>query len=187
MANVGNDQSFGETDSQGSARLDSDEAVWESSSDSGPGRGRRTALGSRHIPQRAGTLVALAIAVAGIAVIALAVLARDGDGPSLDPAVEELVPAKDAESVPVQSSVTIDLVDRPQYSISLRINGVAIPASEVLGGDRPNRLNRLTYLVGRGQTVEELRPGRNCVQAEFYSITEGPEAARSVNWCFEAL
>ena len=134
--------------------------------------------------QKFGMLVALTIAVAGIAVITLAVLVRDGGGPSLDPAVEELVPAKDAESVPVQSSVTIDLVDRPQYSISLRINGVAIPEGEVLFS---RSLNRLNYLVGDGRTVEELRPGRNCVQAEFYSIAEGPAAARSVNWCFEAL
>lgn len=94
------------------------------------------------------------------------------------------MPAKDAESVPVQSSVTIDLVDRPQYSISLRINGVAIPDGEVLFS---RSLNRLNYLVGDGQTVEELRPGRNCIQAEFYSVAEGPSAARSVNWCFEAL
>lgn len=172
MASVGHDQSFREIDSQSSARLVSDEVD------------RWAALRSRHIPQRAGMLIALAIAVAGIAVITLAVLARDGDGPSLDPAVEELVPAKDAESVPVQSSVTIDLVDSPRYSISLRINGVAIPDGEVLSS---RSLNRRSYLVGEGQTIEELRPGRNCVQAEFYSITEGPEAARSVNWCFEAL
>ena len=129
-------------------------------------------------------LIALVIAVAGIAVITLAVLARDGDGPSIDPAVEELIPTKDAVSVPVQSSVTIDLQDRPQYRISLRINGVVIPESEVLFS---RSLNRLNYIVGEGQTVEELRPGRNCAQAEFYSITEGPGAARSVNWCFEAL
>lgn len=98
--------------------------------------------------------------------------------------MEELIPTKDAVSVPVQSSVTIDLQDRPQYRISLRINGVVIPESEVLFS---RSLNRLNYIVGEGQTVEELRPGRNCAQAEFYSITEGPGAARSVNWCFEAL
>ena len=148
-----------------------------------PGSEKQT-LGSRDIPKRLGMLIALAAAVAGIAVITLAVLARGGDGPSLDPAVEELVPAADAESVPVQSSVTIDLEDRPQYTISLRINGVRIPESEVLFS-RP--LNRLNYIVGEGQTVEELRPGRNCAQAEFYSITEGPGATRTVNWCFEAL
>ena len=129
-------------------------------------------------------LIALAAAVAGIAVITLAVLARGGDGPSLDPAVEELRPAADAESVPVQSSVTIDLEDRPQYTISLRINGIRIPESEVLFSPP---LNRLNYIVGEGQTVEELRSGRNCVQAEFYSITEGLGGARTVNWCFEAL
>ena len=151
--------------------------------DSPPGSGKQT-LGSRDIPKRLGMLIALAAAVAGIAVITLAVLARGGDGPSLDPAVEELRPAADAESVPVQSSVTIDLEDRPQYTISLRINGVRIPESEVLFS---RSLNRLNYIVGEGQTVEELRPGRNCVQAEFYAITEGPAAARDVNWCFEAL
>lgn len=140
--------------------------------------------GSSQDFQRVGMLIALVIAVAGIAVITLAVLARDGDGPSIDPAVEELIPTKDAVSVPVQSSVTIDLQDRPQYRISLRINGVVIPESEVLFS---RSLNRLNYIVGEGQTVEELRPGRNCAQAEFYSITEGPGAARSVNWCFEAL
>lgn len=134
--------------------------------------------------QKLGMLVALAIAVAGIAVITLAVLARGGDAPSLDPAVEELRPANDAESVPVQSSVTIDLQDRPQYSITLRINGVQIPESEVLFS---RSLNRLNYIVGEGQTIEELRPGRNCAQAEFYAITEGPGAARTVNWCFDAL
>ena len=141
-------------------------------------------LGSRDIPKRLGMLIALAAAVAGIAVITLAVLARGGDAPSLDPAVEELRPANGAESVPVQSSVTIDLQDRPQYTISLRINGVRIPESEVLFS---RSLNRLNYIVGEGQTIEELRSGRNCVQAEFYSITEGPGAARTVNWCFEAL
>ena len=134
--------------------------------------------------QKLGMLVALAIAVAGIAVITLAVLARGGDAPSLDPAVEELRPAADAESVPVQSSVTIDLQDRPQYIITLRINGVQIPESEVLFS---RSLNRLNYIMGEGQTIEELRQGRNCAQAEFYAITEGPGAARTVNWCFDAL
>lgn len=161
--------------------LSEEEVVWEEGTKSGS---RKPTLGSRHIPQRLGMLIALAIAVAGIAVITLAVLARGGDGPSLDPAVEELRPAADAESVPVQSSVTIDLVDRPQYSISLRINGVLIPKDEM---PLCCPLNRLSYIMGEGKTVEELRPGRNCVQAEFYAITEGPAAARTVNWCFEAL
>lgn len=161
--------------------LSEEEVVWEEGTKSGS---RKPTLGSRHIPQRLGMLIALAIAVAGIAVITLAVLARGGDGPSLDPAVEELRPAAGAESVPVQSSVTIDLEDRPQYSITLRINGVLIPEDEVLFS---RSLNRLNYIVGEGQTIEELRPGRNCVQAEFYAITEGAAAARTVNWCFEAL
>jgi len=127
--------------------------------------------------------IALVVAVAGVVAIALAVLAREGDdGPGLDPAVEQLIPNEGAE-VLVQTNVGIDLVDSPGYTIvSFRING-----NEVIDGVLFSAgTNRLTYQIGEGQTVEELRPEQNCITAEFYPTLEGVASTRRVNWCFNA-
>ena len=133
---------------------------------------------------RAAMLVAVVVAMAGVGTITLAVLAREGsDGPGLDPAVEQLIPAADSE-VLVQTNVGIDLVDSPSYKIvSFRLNGIELPQDEWLFS---LGTQRLTYLVGDDQTVAELRPERNCARVEFYPTLEGAAATRQVSWCFSA-
>lgn len=137
-------------------------------------------LGSRPVA----VWVAVAVAVAGVVAITLAVLAREGnDGPGLDPAVEQLIPAAGSE-VLVQQSVGLDLVDGTSFEIAeLRVNGTAIAPNE---WQFSRGTNRLGYQVGDGQTIEQLRPERNCVAVKFYPTLEGPASARTVSWCFNA-
>lgn len=128
--------------------------------------------------------IALIVAVAGVVAITLAVLAREGDdGPGLDPAVEQLIPDEGSE-VLVQTNVGLDLVDSPSYTIiSFRINGNEVIEDGILFSAGTNRL---TYQIGEGQIVEELRPEQNCITAEFYPTLEGEASTRRVNWCFNA-
>lgn len=130
-------------------------------------------------------LIAAAIATAGIASIAAAVLVRDGDsGPPVDSRVEELIPAAGSD-VLVQHAVGLDLDDAPRYVLELYLNGRRLPDAETL---QAASTNRAVYQPGRGRTVEKLRAGENCARAVFYPLAEGPTSARrgEVRWCFRA-
>lgn len=122
------------------------------------------------------------MALLGLAAIAL-VWTQLGDGePIRDDAVEELIPGP-GDEVLSQTAVGIDLVDNEPYVVTLTVNGVLIPAEEVLFAES---LNRATFNPGEGQVIENLQAEQNCVLAEFYPTIDGPSTLQSEFWCFNA-
>jgi hypothetical protein len=123
------------------------------------------------------------LAALGIAVFALAWVARgDNSGAVLDGAVEQLIPGPD-DRVLVQNPIGIDLADGEPYEILLTINGVPIPPREFVVSEA---LNRATYQPGDDKTLDSLDSGENCVVAEYWLVREGPETTRATRWCFVA-
>ncbi|MCY3561391.1 MAG: hypothetical protein OXH20_09535 [bacterium] len=135
--------------------------------------------------RRRQALIAAAIATAGIASIAAAVLVRDGgSGPTLDSRVEDLIPASDSD-VLAQQAFGLDLTDTPRYVIELYLNGERMPAEEIV---QAGSVNRVVYQPGQDRAVERLRAGENCARAVFYPFAEGAASPRrgEVRWCFRA-
>lgn len=129
--------------------------------------------------------VVVAIA-AGLFTLGVRSLDDSGDDPALragDTAVvENLIPRRDAQ-VPQQSSVGIDLATG--WGGTLVIDGVEIPEDEL---DLTPELGLVEFTPGEGRTVDALRPGRNCVSAVIWRLSDGRGVAdRTVPWCFEVV
>lgn len=101
---------------------------------------------------------------------------------SLPNNVDRLIPASGAE-VPRQSQVGIDVADG--FDAYLVINGVEI-RNEDEGLIRDLGTGVVLFQPGEGKVVEGLNGGRNCVVAMVWDQLDGPSAADSVSWCFEA-
>ena len=102
------------------------------------------------------------------------------DAEDLDEIVERVFPARDSE-VLRQQQVGIDLGAR--YTGVLIVNGIEIPETQLI---RQPALNQVFFQPTDGYAVEELLPGRNCVIALVWRVTESRDESRSVDWCFEA-
>lgn len=131
----------------------------------------------------AAVVVALA---AGLFAVAAGSLDEGSDDPALrggDTAVvENLIPHRDAQ-VPQQSSVGIDLATG--WGGTLLVDGVEIPEAEL---DLTPELGLVEFTPGEGKAVETLQPGRNCVSALIWRLSEGRGVAdRTVPWCFEVV
>ena len=98
---------------------------------------------------------------------------------SLGEIVEQLFPAADSEALQ-QVQVGIDLGSR--YTGVLVVDGVEVPPDQLV---RQDALNQVFFSPGDGQVVEQWEPGRNCVRAIVWPITEGRDESRTVDWCFE--
>lgn len=109
------------------------------------------------------------------------------DAPACDPnreetadIVEQVFPARDSEALQ-QVQVGIDLGNR--YTGVLVVNGIEVPEEQLV---RQEALNQVFFSPGEGQVIEAWTPGRNCVEAIVWPITEGRSASRPVpQWCFE--
>jgi hypothetical protein len=122
-------------------------------------------------------------------------------------AVEVQSPTPNAQSVPRQSTISIDL--RSGWTGRLTVDGQRIPETELncLGAECERPLcppgvvsppegcrqlddpqNRVYYAPGDGKTVESLGPGRRCALARIWRIeTETEAQGRDVSWCFRVV
>jgi hypothetical protein len=81
------------------------------------------------------------------------------------------------------ASVGIDLATG--WGGTLVIDGVEIPEDEL---DLTPELGLVEFTPGEGRTVDALRPGRNCVSAVIWRLSDGRGVAdRTVPWCFEVV
>jgi hypothetical protein len=127
------------------------------------------------------------VAVAGL-LFALAIRLFDdgGDDPVLrggDAAVvENLLPSRN-DQVPQQSNVGIDLVTG--WEGTLVIGGVEIPEDEL---QVTPEIGLIEFTPGEGKAVEQLDPGRNCVSAIIWRISDGRGVDdRTIPWCFDVV
>ena len=95
--------------------------------------------------------------------------------------VEQLFPPRNSEALQ-QVQVGIDL--GPGYTGTLVVDGEEVPDDQL--DERPE-LNQLFFSPGEGRVLEEWLPGRNCVRAIVWPMSEGRDgdSTRDVDWCFE--
>lgn len=95
--------------------------------------------------------------------------------------VERLLPGRDTQVVQ-QGTVGIDLA--PGWSGTLVIDGVAIPAADLVVNDA---LNLVQFTPGPDKVMEALPVGNICAQATVYELSTGPGDSRVVSWCFDVI
>lgn len=98
-----------------------------------------------------------------------------------DPSIDALVPTPGSE-VLRQAQIGIDLASG--YTAELTVNGIPIPADQVIGDPS---LAQFFYLPRPDGAAGELNPGPNCITATYWRVADGPERASSESWCFEVL
>ncbi|MEE8331462.1 MAG: hypothetical protein V3R84_06790 [Acidimicrobiia bacterium] len=125
-------------------------------------------------------LVYLGLALALVAVIgATWALSSDGEPRSLPAVVELIAPAPDA-TVSRQASVVVDMI--VGYSIELTIDGVTIPASELVESPA---LIRFEWTPGTGQSFTEWVPGSHEVHLSWNAAVGLPDIG-SYSWAFRS-
>lgn len=124
----------------------------------------------------------ITLAVAAFVAAYLSTSEDDGSGTGTDGEfVERLLPERDSQIVQ-QGTVGIDLA--PGWEGSLTIDGVAIPDDEL---DVTASLNLVQFTPGEGKAMRTLPVGNRCAQARVWESASGPEAARTVTWCFDVI
>ena len=149
-------------------------------------------------------LLAASLAIAiGLVLIGIALLrAEFGPQRDLPTAIEGISPVPDAVQVLTQTQVIVDLIDG--YEGRLVIDGeqldtirldeigsanaepgtqVEVPPGVIF---EPGNAT-LTFTPGEGAPVERFEPGLHDATVFFWRIEEGPGAARSFTWTFEAI
>lgn len=122
----------------------------------------------------------LGLGLALVAVIgATWALSADGEPRSLPAAVELIAPAPDA-TVSRQASVVVDMV--AGYSIELTVDGVTIPASELV--ELP-ALGRFEWTPGTDKSLPEWVPGPHEVRLSWNTAVGLPDIG-SYSWVFRS-
>ena len=109
-----------------------------------------------------------------------------GEGRALDPEIR-VTPLRDAETVPVQETIVLQL--EPGWVAELELRrpdgaSVPLPSDEI----DVTPLNQFIYDPGEGKAIELLPEGRNCVRYTAWSRVEGREASELTDeWCFSVL
>jgi hypothetical protein len=129
----------------------------------------------------------LAVAVAAfVGAVLASTSGDDNEAPILsaggEDVVESLIPARDSQ-VPQQTTVGIDLL--VGWVGTLVVNGTEVPEDQL---DVTPELALIQFTPGDGRAVEQLRGGRNCVEAIVWPLSEGRESGeRRVSWCFTVV
>ena len=135
-------------------------------------------------------LVAVIVLTAATAAFVVAYLGlREGsDDPvvssgAASEAVERLIPARGSQ-VPQQETIGVDLAGG--WSAALTVDDVEIPADEL---DVTPELSLVQFTPDDGRTVEQFQPGRNCVEATIWPLSEGRGGGqtRTIGWCFDVV
>jgi hypothetical protein len=125
-------------------------------------------------------LVYLGLGLALVAVIgATWALSGDGEPKSLPAAVELIAPAPDA-TVSRQASIVVDMA--AGYSIELTVDGITIPASELVAVPA---LVRFEWTPGTGQSFTEWVPGPHEVELSWNAAAGLPDIG-SYSWVFRS-
>jgi hypothetical protein len=118
----------------------------------------------------------LGLALIGVVVFAV-VFAPSGRDPGLPDAVESYSPA-DGANVVRQAQIVVDL--EAGYLLELTVDGVPVPAVEIVGDDISGRY---TWEPGPGKAFEEWTAGFHHVVATW-DRTSGMPAPGSLRWSF---
>lgn len=113
----------------------------------------------------------------GLLVVGAVVLAPSGNVTELPSAVESFSPA-DGAIVQRQTDLEIDL--RAGYSLTLVVDGVAIPAEDI---DYTEATGKYVFRPGADKVITEWLPGFHIVEIAFDRIVGLPDPG-SLRWSF---
>jgi hypothetical protein len=123
----------------------------------------------------------LVIAVGGIAVLSRTSLQSSAD---LDNGTVVLLTPTDGSNILQQDAIGIDL--KTGYSASLRVNGTAIPGSQVRVVSFADEVS-YRFEPGQGKVFTAWPAGKSCVDATYWKTSDGPAKASVEHWCFTVV
>lgn len=149
-------------------------------------------------------VVSLGVAVGAVLIVAGLNTASTGREGQNVPAEFENISPGPGDEVLRQSQIVVDMV--PGYEASLVVNGIALATTRLdeltSGGNAPRPGAQvdlpptaiydpgnftISFLPQEGAPIEEFSQGKHTVTITFWKIVEGPGAARSFTWEFEAV
>lgn len=156
-----------------------------------------------HRRARIGRLFAsVGIAVCVVAMfLALDMAVTGGEGVGLPEAIEQIDPVRNANQVPQQTQVFVDLL--PGYTGVLVIDGLELETVDLdalRGRAKPGQQVEvppttvyepgnatLTFDPSKGSSITTFEQGEHLVQVVYWKVTEGREKARSFSWTFHVF
>jgi hypothetical protein len=121
-------------------------------------------------------LTVLGAALAAV-VVGAVVLTPSGRAPDLPDVLDSYAPV-DGSTVLRQTRIVVDLA--PGYDLDLRVDGTAIPDSEL---DVIEETGRFSWEPGPGKTFEQWTPGFHAIEATWDRVTGLPDPG-SLRWRF---
>ena len=123
-------------------------------------------------------LILLGLGLGLIVVIIGAVLfVPSGEPTDLPEVVEDFSPA-DGATVLEQTTVVLDLA--PGYGVSFTIDGIVVPAAEVISTEATGRHE---FIPGPGKVIEAWETGFHVVEASWDRVSGLPDPG-SLTWSF---
>lgn len=113
----------------------------------------------------------------GLLVVGAVILAPSGEVTNLPDAVERIAPA-DGAIVQRQTDLEIDL--RAGYSLTLEIDGIAIPPDDL---DHTEATGRYVFRPGPDKVITEWTPGFHVVEISFDRTIGLPDPG-TLRWSF---
>ncbi len=123
----------------------------------------------------------LVIAVGGIAILSRTSLQSSAD---LDNGTVVLLTPTDGSNILQQDAIGIDL--KSGYSASLRVNGTAIPGSQVRVVSFSEQVS-YRFEPGQGKVFTAWPAGKSCIDATYWKTSDGPSKASVEHWCFSVV
>jgi len=123
----------------------------------------------------------LVVAAGGIAVLSRTSLQSSAD---LDNGVVVLLTPTDGSNVLQQDAIGIDL--KTGYSATLRVNGTALPPSQVRVVSFASQVS-YRFEPGQGKVFTAWPAGKSCIDATYWKTSDGPAHASVEHWCFTTV
>jgi hypothetical protein len=123
----------------------------------------------------------LVVAVGGIAVLSRTSLQSSAD---LDNGTVVLLTPTDGSNILQQDAIGIDL--KPGYTSTLRVNGTAIPTSQVRVVSFAQQIS-FRFEPGQGKVFTAWPAGKSCIDATYWKVSAGSEHSSVEHWCFTVV
>jgi len=123
----------------------------------------------------------LVVAAGGIAVLSRTSLQSSAN---LDNGTVVLLTPTDGSNILQQDAIGIDL--KTGYSATMRVNGTALPPSQVRVVSFSNEVS-YRFEPGPGKVFTAWPAGESCIDATYWKTSSGPGHSSVQHWCFTVV